>query len=529
MDIKTNERKIRISQLVLTLGILIGIAAITWFESGRTEPADHGEYQRYEDLNGKSVAVVTGSSYADFAEEYLPDSERIYVSDWADTSMLVSQGRAECLITERADADTLLQEYPLLTALPDVMTHTEYSFVTQHTAQGADIAKEFNTFLKEIMEDGSFDQIRSKWIERTGDVNLEPCNSHGSKGVLRITTSDDWTPYAYVSNGEIAGVFPDVAYRFCEWAGYTPELYVLPFNSSYMGIITGKYDLLAYGYVASQERAEEVNFTDPLAGDDVLVIVRKTSVAGHDREINTSAQTERRNLFQTLSDSFEKNFIRESRWKMLASGLVVTVALSVFAAIFGTLLGALICWMNLSHNSYGVGFARMYVKFFQGMPIVVLLLLLYYIVFGKINISAFLVCVLGFSLDFSAYCAEIFRNGISSVPPGQQKAALALGFSKAAAFRNVVLPQAMQHILPVYRGQFVSMVKMTSVAGYISVRDLTKISDIIRSRTYEAFFPLISTAVIYFLLAALLVSVLRCIEGKTDPLRRSREPKGVRR
>lgn len=134
---------------------------------------------------------------------------------------------------------------------------------------------------------------------------------------------------------------------------------------------------------------------------------------------------------------------------------------------------------------------------------------------------------MGFSLDFAAYSAEIFRTGIEAIPPGMTRAALALGFNPSQAFRKVVLPQAMNRIIPVLSGQFIATVKMTAVAGYIAVQDLTKISDIIRARTYEAFFPLITTAIIYYVIAVLLVQGLKYFERKTDIRLRDRKPKGV--
>ena len=152
---------------------------------------------------------------------------------------------------------------------------------------------------------------------------------------------------------------------------------------------------------------------------------------------------------------------------------------------------------------------------------VVLLLVFYYIVFRNSGLSAFKICAITFSIEFSAYCAEIFRNGINTVPDGQYKAAAALGFGKLRSFFKVIWPQAMVHILPVYSGQFISTVKMTAVAGYISVVDLTKASDIILARTYDAFFPLFFTAFVYFLICWLLVNMLRFLEKRIDPSARS--------
>ena len=167
------------------------------------------------------------------------------------------------------------------------------------------------------------------------------------------------------------------------------------------------------------------------------------------------------------------------------------------------------------------------IKVLQGTPIVMLLMILYYIIFGKTSVSAFWVCVLGFSLDFSAYASEIFRSGIEAVPSGQFRAAKALGFKPVDAFLRVVLPQSMLYIVPVYIGQLISTVKLTSVAGYISVEDLTRASDIIRSRTYEAFFPLVVTAIIYFLVALLLTRLLKIAQHRVDPMSRPRTVKGV--
>jgi polar amino acid transport system substrate-binding protein len=123
-------------------------------------------------------------------------------------------------------------------------------------------------------------------------------------------------------------------------------------------------------------------------------------------------------------------------------------------------------------------------------------MLVFYVVFASVDISPVLVAVLAFGMNFAAYVAEIFRTGIEGVDRGQTEAGMAMGFTKVATFTHIVLPQTIQRVLPVYKGEFISMVKMTSVVGYIAVQDLTKASDIIRSRTFDAFFPLILVALL---------------------------------
>ena len=176
-------------------------------------------------------------------------------------------------------------------------------------------------------------------------------------------------------------------------------------------------------------------------------------------------------------------------------------------------------WMNIP--------AKVFIRAIQGTPIVVLLMILYYIVFGGVDINGLFVAVIGFSINFAAYVSEMMRTGIDTVDRGQREAATAIGFNRFQVFLRITFPQAARHVLPVFKGEFISMLKMTSIVGYIAIQDLTKMSDIIRSRTYEAFFPLIATALIYFVIAYIMISLLSLLEMRIDPKRRRRLVRGV--
>ena len=151
---------------------------------------------------------------------------------------------------------------------------------------------------------------------------------------------------------------------------------------------------------------------------------------------------------------------------------------------------------------------------------ILLIMVLYYLIFASVDINAVLVAIIGFALNFAAYAGEMLRTGIDAIPKGQREAALALGFNRYQTFAKVILPQALRQILPVYRGEFINMLKTTSIVGYIAIQDLTKASDIIRSRTYEAFFPLIATALIYFVTAWFLAGFLVWLDTRLDPAKR---------
>ena len=153
---------------------------------------------------------------------------------------------------------------------------------------------------------------------------------------------------------------------------------------------------------------------------------------------------------------------------------------------------------------------------------VVLLMILFYVVFGKLAISGVVVAVIGFTLTFGAAVFGLMQMGVGMIDRGQYEAAYALGHSNRRTFFRVILPQAIPHVLPAYQGEIIGLVKATAIVGYIAVQDLTKMGDIVRSRTYEAFFPLIAVTVIYFVLEELLNVAVRWMRVRIDPKKRAK-------
>ncbi|MBQ9528672.1 MAG: ABC transporter permease subunit [Fretibacterium sp.] len=158
----------------------------------------------------------------------------------------------------------------------------------------------------------------------------------------------------------------------------------------------------------------------------------------------------------------------------------------------------------------------------QGMPAVVLLMILYYIVFSSMDISGVAVAVVAFTLTFGSAVYGMLRMGVGAVDRGQTEAAYALGYGRWGAFFGIVLPQALPHFMPTFRGEVAALVKATAIVGYIAVQDVTKMGDIVRSRTYEAFFPLIAVAVLYFVMAGALNFLAGRIQAYLNPKRRKR-------
>ena len=226
-------------------------------------------------------------------------------------------------------------------------------------------------------------------------------------------------------------------------------------------------------------------------------------------------------IFRSLADSVDANLLQEQRYLLILDGLKITAAISLGAIALGSLLGALVCRMRMARQAWLVVPAKTYIAIIRGIPLPVMLLLAYYVVFASVNISPVWVAIAAFAATFAAYTAEIYRAGIESIDHGQREAGLALGFTRVQTFAHIIAPQALCRILPVYKGEVINLVKMTSVVGFIAVQDLTRTADIIRSRTFDAFFPLVMVAVLYFLISWLLLISLTGIEMHLQPRRRN--------
>ncbi|HUM84796.1 MAG TPA: amino acid ABC transporter permease [Lachnospiraceae bacterium] len=216
---------------------------------------------------------------------------------------------------------------------------------------------------------------------------------------------------------------------------------------------------------------------------------------------------------------FQLNFIDGNRWKMLLSGLGVTLEVTFLAVILGIVMGFLVAIVRSAHDKTGKlvilnAIAKIYTTVVRGTPSLVQLLIIYYVVFASVDISKVFVAVIAFGLNSGAYVSEIVRSGIMSTDEGQFEAGRSLGFSYTKTMWYIVLPQAFKAVLPALGNEFITLLKETSISGYIALNDLTKAGDVIRSRTFDAFMPLIAVALIYLFLVFIFTKLLGVLEGR---------------
>lgn len=215
-----------------------------------------------------------------------------------------------------------------------------------------------------------------------------------------------------------------------------------------------------------------------------------------------------------FSELFYKCFIREDRYKLLLSGVSVTIKVSLLAVIIGIMIGMVIAMCNLSNNKLLRVIGGIYTDVIRGTPSVTQLMIIYFVIFATVPIDKWIIAAIAFGINSGAYVSEIVRAGILSIDKGQTEAGRSLGLSAFQTMSRIVVPQAVKNIFPALCNEFIVLIKETAIVGYVGLMDIQKAGDFIKSATFIAFMPLIGTAVIYYVLIKILTLALRQVETR---------------
>lgn len=465
------------------------------------------------DLKDKRIGVLVGSAHDTYATKHFSDATILQYKSPSDVALAVKTGKVDAALFDAEPLREIMRQDDSFGLLGDSLF--TFDVGVGFKKDNPELRDQFNRFLAEIKQNGVHRDMIQRWMEQ-GDMRMPVIKNAKTNGVIVAGVSDAGLPFTAIKDNRLVGFDIELCERFAAYLGKEVRFANMDFGSLIAAVSTGKVDLISSSIYVTEEREEQINFSEPYYQMGTNVFALGKNLAAHD-EAGPNVAMEPPAFFANVADSFRSNIIQENRYLLIWDGLKTTVIISIFATLFGTLLGALICFMRMSNRTVLNLPARIYINILRGMPVLVLLMLIFYVVFASIDINPVLVAIIAFGMNFAAYVSEIFRSGIEGIGRGQIEAGIAMGFTKFKTFVYIVLPQTVQRILPVYKGEFISLVKMTSIVGYIAVQDLTKASDIIRSRTFDAFFPLVMVAILYFVIAWILMLGLEYLERMTDP------------
>ncbi len=495
-------------------GIVLAVRASDLAASSQPESA--AEYSEYSDLSGKRVSMLTGAPFEELVRSKVPDvGEFSYFNNAPDTILALKSGKTDAFLTNNAVGALAVNRNPELALFPQDLDTSAFGIAF---AKG-DPARDMWQAAYDAISEETKNTLWEKWTGSDDSVKLLPEQDWpGSNGTVQAAVCDSLEPMSYMGNGgQPMGFDIEMILLMAKELDVHVEFTGMEFSAIMSSVQAGKALLGAGSIIATDERKQSVDFVEYYPAAFVLVVRAFRIETGE-------------SFLSAIADSFQKTFIRENRWKLFLEGIGTTMLITVLSILFGTVLGFVAFMLCRNGNPIANTVTRFCVWLVQGMPVVVLLMILYYIIFGKVNISGAAVSVVGFTLVFGSAVYGMLRAGVKAIDRGQIEAAYALGYTNRKAFFRIILPQALPHFMPAYKGEITALIKATAVVGYVAVQDLTKMGDIVRSRTYEAFFPLIAVAVIYFILAAILTFIVNRIEIRIDPRRRSKQQilKGVK-
>ncbi|MCQ2547884.1 MAG: transporter substrate-binding domain-containing protein [Clostridia bacterium] len=514
---KRNKKPLKILIIVATLLMMFYACIGTVFAStNEAKPL----YNTLDQLVGKRIAYKIGGAHADtiMKHKYFKGT---------DTNMLSYQTESDCIIAlESNKVDGFCTDLPVaqlcvnsdenLAIVPEYFQDEQYAYVF---AKGSELEEPFNKAMAELKEEGAFERLQDIWMGSDESKKVLPEQDWDcSKGTLHYWVDNAMPPASYVKDGKLVGYEVNLVYLVAEKMHYAVEITGAQFGALIPAVSSGKADLCSGCITITDERKKSVDFSLPNYDAALVLVV-----------LNDKAGTSDVGFFQSMEDSFNKTFLVEDRWELFVDGIGLTLLITIFAVIFGSLLGFGIYMLYRRNNRIINGATNIVMEILSKTPAVVLLMVFFYIIFKDSNLSGPWIAIITFSFTFGANVFSLLQVGVGAVDSGQMEGALALGFTKFQSFFKIVLPQAITHIMPTYNNEIVNLLKGTAVVGYIAVSDLTKVSDIVRSRTYEAFFPLIATALIYILLAWILIVITKAFARKIDTKFRKKEKilKGV--
>ena len=504
----------------------LGIAGITITDE-RKESMDFSSVYHVEDLaviikdeegansltqfNTATLGFVSGSPYGGYSSEKFPNAKIKQFNNLSDVIGALKQGNIDGIMLDKPNYNSVARTDSKLKAIMVPEYTVDVGFGFQTTDNGNALKAQMNELLTKLDEDGTIRQLTNKWYGETEpqvSIPLEELTSFNK--TLNVAIDTNKKPFVYMNDSKPTGFEIEVLYLFCKEYGYNLNLSSVSTEVGLSGLASGDYDIACGGLYMTDESIASVNFSNPYMSAEVVMV----------RYERSSFE----NFMLSLRESFEKTFIREQRWKLIIDGIGMTMFISLLSVLGGTLLGFALYMATRSKYKWiskiSRGIAKTYSAIIAGTPTLVVLMFLFYVVFTSPDISGVVVAIVCFALTFGSYVYDNLELTVSGVDNGQKEAAYALGYSRNKTFFRIIMPQAMKMFVPGYSNEIVNLIKATSVVGYIAVNDLTKMGDIIRANTYEAFFPLIAVAVIYFALTWIITRLLGILRKKTEPKKR---------
>lgn len=493
-------------QRFLMIALLgIGLAGLMGC-GGTKEEAEQKEIAGAADLEGARIGVQLGTTGDIYVSDYEGDEAGTTIERYnkgADAIQALKLGKIDCVVIDEQPGIEFVKQNSNIRIIDEEFSLEDYAFCV--SKENTELLAQINTAIEKLQADGTIDNIIKNYIGTEDEIGAYPYVSKDvarTNGTLIIGTNAEFPPYEYYENNQITGIDMDIMRAVSDELGMDMQIEDMAFDSIIAAITSGKVNVGASGFTVTEDRKKNINFTDTYITTKQVIIVRDGGSTGG----------------YSLKEKLYDNFVKDNRYLYIVKGFGNTLVITLFAVMLGIVLGFLIAIVRTNHDRNGElpilnAVCKVYLTVIRGTPVMIQLLIIYYVILASVT-NKIVVAAIAFGLNSAAYVAEIVRSGIMSVDVGQFEAGRSLGLNYSQTMQLIILPQAIKNILPALLNEVISLLKETSISGYIGLMDLTKGGDIIRSNTYEAFLPLIAVAIIYLAFVMLLSTFVSKLERR---------------
>ena len=457
-----NKKQKRWSIFILAILICLSVAGC-----GKDDDSKPLAVESVEDLAGTTIGVQIGTTGAIYAEDFVsenPGTEVIRYSKGADAVQALKQQKIDAVLIDEQPALAFVEKNNELTIADEEFAMEEYAIGI--AKENTELLYQINDALEAIKVNGTMDEIVANYIgDEKGEHPYEsPEGLTRENGTLTMATNVAFPPYEYYEDKTAVGIDIDMMQAIADYLNMDLVVSDMEFDSVIMAVQSGKADVAAAGLTVTEDRLKNISFSESYTTAKQVIIY------------NNGEKAEK----MSLADKIYQTFIEKNRWQCIPKGLANTLLITVF----------------------------------RGPPMVVQLLIMYYVVFAQTAVNPLIAAVIAFGLNSGAYLSEAIRSGIMAIEIGQFEAGRSMGFNYHETVRYIIMPQAIKVSLPAIFNEYIALLKESSIVGYIGLMDLTKAGDIIRSNTYEALVPLVSVALVYLALVMIMTSFVSRLERR---------------
>ena len=377
-------------------------------------------FQTLEDFSGATVAGFTGTSHDQILLDHVDGVEFQYFEDLSSQLLALQSGTVDAVINDLPVVNLAAARQPDLAVFPEIVAEDSYGLALP---KDSPLTDQISAIIEGFRADGTLDALEAEWMGADESAKSVDVGEYDApNGVLRYAHESTMEPMSYVGDdGSSMGYEVELVSLIARELGMELEITQGNFSGIMAMLQSGMVDIISSSISITDERRESIDFPTAHYTGGVSLLVRA-------EDLGRAVETEDAGFLAGLADSFYRNFIEENRWRMVLSGLGVTCVISVFSALLGTVLGFGLCLVRRSRFRLASGLAGAFIRFIQGIPVLVLLMVLFYVVFAQSSLSGVVVSIVAFSINFAVYVSEMMRTGIDAVDVGQWEAAAALGF-----------------------------------------------------------------------------------------------------